>query len=140
MRTVESDRSPKSKTTLLGLIKFAITGGVTTVAHVVSGLAAHHFLGLDPFTANLVAFFVGFLVGYFGHKTFSFNSPSKIQQSMPRFFLLTIANLVLNQTIVVIVSIWLGYPYWLSLAIMVVTVPMSTYLLSRFWVFRDGEF
>ncbi|MGR3762387.1 GtrA family protein (plasmid) [Roseobacteraceae bacterium NS-SX3] len=119
---------------------FIVTGGVTTVVHVLAGLAAHYLLGLDAFNANLVAFAVAFFVSYFGHKNFSFRSPGRVRRSMPRFFVVSVTNLFLNQFIVYSLSTAGGHPYWLSLAVMVAVVPAFTYILSRVWVFSDGDF
>lgn len=127
-------------TVIRSIVTFVFMGGITTVVHVLVGLCAHHFAGLAPFNANLVAFSVAFFLSYFLHKTYSFRSPGRVRRSMPRFFVVSATNLILNQLIVYVFSIVLGHPYWISLAIMVVVVPTFTYILSRVWVFDDGDF
>ena len=125
---------------LRSVTTFVLTGGAVTVIHVAVGLIAHHFGGLEPFNANLVAFAVAFLFSYFGHRNLSFRSPGRIRRSMPRFFALSLTNLVLNQVIVYVVSGIMGYAYWIALGVMVVVVPTFTYMVSALWIFDDGDF
>ncbi len=122
------------------VVTFVVTGGVVTGVHIAVGLLAHHLGGLEPFTANLVAYSVAFFVSYFGHRNYSFRSPGRIQRSMPKFFVISAINLVLNQIIVFTVSDVLGQPYWASLAVMVAIVPTFTYVMSKAWAFSDGDF
>lgn len=119
---------------------FLLTGGTVTVIHVAVGLIAHHIGGLEPFNANLVAFSVAFFFSYFGHRNLSFRSPGRIRRSMPRFFVLSLTNLILNQVIVYMVSDVMGHPYWIALGVMVVVVPTFTYMVSALWIFDDGDF
>lgn len=119
---------------------FVVVGGVTTAVHICAGLLAHHLAGLEPFGANLLAWCVAFLVSYAGHKTYSFRSPGKVRRSMPKFFALSLTNLILNQLIVYTVSTSAGHPYWVSLVAMVAVVPAFTYFMGRMWVFSDGDF
>ncbi|WP_424831814.1 GtrA family protein [Ruegeria sp.] len=122
------------------VVTFVVTGGIVTAVHVAVGLMAHHFAGLDPFNANLVAYSVAFFVSYFGHRNYSFRSPGRIQTSMPKFFVISVINLFLNQIIVFTVSDMLGQPYWASLAVMIAIVPTFTYVMSKIWAFSDGDF
>jgi putative flippase GtrA len=122
------------------MIAFGFVGGFVTLSHIVVGLFSHHILGMTAFTANLVAYCAGFLLGYFGHRQLSFRSKAEIRKSMPKFFVISFSNLLVNQIIVYLFVNVAKYEYWVSLVVMVLTVPALTYLLSRLWAFSDGDF
>lgn len=125
---------------LRSIFMFLMMGGLTTVVHVTVGLIAHYQGGLTAFNANIVAFFAGFTVSYFGHRRYSFRSRGPIGRSMPRFFVIQATSFVINQVVIyVAVNVW-GYPYPLALIAMICVVMPTTYILGRLWAFSDGDF
>ncbi len=105
-----------------------------------TGLLMHHHLGMTTFNASIVAYVAGFFVSYFGHRNYTFRSPGQLSRSMPRFLVVSALGLVFCQVIVYLLVDRIGVEYWIALLVMVVTVPASTYLLSRAWAFNDGAF
>lgn len=119
---------------------FAIMGGMTTVVHIVTGLALHHVAGMTAAKANIVAYITAFFVSYSLHRNVTFRSTASVGQSLPKFLAISVLGFVLCQLIVVMMVNVMGFSYAAALAVMVTTVPVVTYVLSRIWAFRDGHF
>lgn len=122
------------------LFTFGVMGGFVTVVHVTLGLFMHHAVGLSAFWANFVAFCVGFFLSYFGHRRYSFRSRAAVSHSMPRFFVVAITSLVLNQGSVYVIVNMLGQPYIIALGVAILLVGGFGYMMGRLWAFSDGEF
>ena len=131
---------PLRRRSLLGSIAaFGAVGLAASLMHVIVGLTLVHTGTLAPFSANIVAFLSAFLISYFGHRRYSFDSSAKHSRSLPRFLAVALLGLVLNQILVWIVVDRLGFAYAYCLVLLVTVVPAVTYVLSRYWAFSDIE-
>jgi putative flippase GtrA len=95
-------------------------------------------LGLAPFWANLCAFATAVLVSYFGNLIWTFGMAEEGLGRLPRFVALALCGLVANQAIVFAVVDVAGWSYRLALVIVVLLVPVLTYLASCRWVFHTA--
>lgn len=118
---------------------FGAVGVAASVTHATVGILLVRNGILEPFKANILAFLTAFVVSYVGHYSFSFRSDAAHGGALTKFFLVAVLGLAMNQMIVLIVVNWQKLPYELALGIVFLTVPVSTYLLSRFWAFRSTE-
>lgn len=118
------------------LSRFGFVGIVATVIHVVLGLSLHSGLGIVPFWANLLAFCCALGVSFLGQTRLTFPHATADATAFLRFATVALTGLALNQTIVWLVTSALDRPYWLALAIIVLTVPWVTFALLKFWALR----
>ncbi len=96
------------------------------------------YLDASAHVANVSGFLCAFPVSYFGHRFFSFASQSAPhKQALPKFFLVAVTGFVANHLMLLALLIFTPLPFWLALAIVMVIVAMSTYLMSRFWAFKS---
>lgn len=116
--------------------RFAVVGGAATATHLCVGLLLAETVGLEPFWANLWAFAAAVLVSYFGNLVWTFGMASEGLGRLPRFVALALCGLAANQAIVFIAVSLAGWNYRVALAIVLLVVPVLTYLGSRQWVFR----
>jgi putative flippase GtrA len=116
--------------------RFAVVGGAATATHLCVGLLLAETLGLAPFWANLWAFAAAVLVSYFGNLVWTFGMTSEGLGRLPRFVALALCGLAANQAIVFAAVTMAGWNYRVALAIVLLVVPVLTYLGSRQWVFR----
>ncbi len=119
------------------LKRFAITGGAATIAHVVAGLALHHFAGLSPLWANFFAFLTAWIVSYLGNWFWTFEARTTHRYSAPRFLIVALGSFALNQAIVWFTTGILDWPFWLALVPVVIIVPLAGFLASRYWAYND---
>ncbi|NOC47421.1 GtrA family protein [Ruegeria sp. HKCCD7559] len=120
---------------LKSILSFGVVGILATVTHALLAVTLIEISDLHPFSANAFGFGTGFIVSYFGHHRFSFQSEAGHRRAMPRFLAVAGFGLLLNQVIVyLIVNLW-GLNYFIALNVIILTVPATTYLASRRWAF-----
>ena len=122
--------------TLEQLSRFGFVGVLATAVHVGVGLGLNGVVGIQPLWANLVAFGCALGVSFFGQSRLTFPGSAANGGAFLRFAVIAVSGLGLNQIIVWVVTSLLGRPYWLALAIIVLTVPGITFLLLKFWALR----
>jgi putative flippase GtrA len=120
------------------MARFAVVGAAATATHVSVGLVLAEGLGLAPFWANLWAFATAVLVSYAGNLVWTFGMAAEGFGRLPRFVALALCGLVANQTIVFIAVDLAGWSYRVALVVIVLAVPLLTYLASCRWVFRPA--
>ncbi len=120
------------------VLGFLSVGALAAGVHYVVALLAHAS-GLGPANANWCGFLAAFPVSYIGHRAWTFRgTQSRHQHAFPKFLAVALLGFFGNQGL-----LWCGLnytplPFWLVLAMVMVMVAASTYVLSRFWAFRHG--
>lgn len=118
---------------------FFFVGLLAALTHYLVAVMATAQLNWTEASANLCGFCCAFPVSYFGHRGWSFRKQiSAHGQSLPRFFLLATSGFIANQLLVLAALRWTPMPFWLVLALVMLIVATSTYLLSRHWAFRHS--
>jgi putative flippase GtrA len=119
------------------LIRFAISGGLATLTHITVFVALVEWLQLRPLYASVPAFLAAVVVSYTLNYRWTFRADGPHQVLFPRFVLVALAGLVLNLLITYLVvdlgHFWYGY----ALVAIILIIPVTTFLLSRFWVFQE---
>ncbi|MEZ5654225.1 MAG: GtrA family protein [Burkholderiaceae bacterium] len=91
----------------------------------------------SPLAANLLAWIVAFGVSFTGHHRFSFRGHGRQPiGSAGRFAVVSFTGLLVNETAYAMLLRWTGLPYPIALMVVLATVAVGTWLLSRHWVFR----
>lgn len=121
---------------LRSILDFGTIGILATATHVLVGLGLVHLGLLAPFGANVIAFLVAFAVSYIGHRSYSFRSTAAHRSALPRFLLVALGGLLMNQVTVVVVVHRMMLPYAAALVIIVTVIPAVTFVFARYWAFR----
>jgi putative flippase GtrA len=122
------------------LIRFGLSGGVATLTHVAVFVALVEWVNLRPVYASVPAFLTAVGVSYVLNYRWTFQATGPHQVLLPRFVLVAVIGLVLNLFITYLfvdqAQLWYGY----ALMAIILVIPITTFVLSRFWVFhqRDG--
>lgn len=116
---------------------FGVVGALAALTHYVMAVVLEH-QGASAHVANVSGFLSAFPVSYFGHRFFSFASQNASHgQALPKFFLVAVSGFVANHLMLLALLKFTPLPFWLALALVMVVVAVSTYLLSRFWAFKS---
>lgn len=123
---------------LLGLmIRYGLVGVLASLVHAAISLALHKLLGMDPFWSHATGFFGGLITAYLGHYHYSFKDDGSHKQRFPKFVITALTGFALHQTGVYILVNHLQLDYSTqALPLLMVSVPVITFLMSKFWVFR----
>lgn len=132
------------------ITRFGLVGLAATATHVLAfAVLMESFAGLQGSVANLMAFGLAVVVSYFGHARYTFPAQGGPDASgtprgrgpyrcFARFTITAVIGLILNSAIVYAIVDHLGYPYAWAVPPMIAVVPAITFLIAKFWTFREG--
>ena len=118
---------------------FTLVGAAAAVVHYVIAVTLEGMFAVPPGWANLIGFSFAFPVSYLGHSRLSFNGQGAThRRALPRFFTIAVTGFLGNQTLLLGLLAWSGWPFWLALALVLALVAFLTYMLSRYWAFKSA--
>ena len=115
--------------------RFGVVGLSAMFCHGVSLWFWADQVGLGAVFSNSLAFLAAFGISYFGHYHWTFRSEASHVESMSKFFMVALAGFFLNMLIMYLVTAIYGLNHWWGFVLIVITIPLMTYLVSRCWVF-----
>jgi len=120
---------------------FIAVGSAAALTHLGVVAVVVELLALRPLTANVIGFCVAFLVSFAGHARWTFPlSPERFAAARARFFAVACTGFVLNQAAYAEALNLFGPRYYLpSLAVVLIGVAVSTFLLSKLWAFAQPQ-
>jgi len=128
------------------LIRFGIIGLMTTFVHLSIFVAAIEYAELSGSISNLIAFSAAVIVSFFGHYFYSFKdqlgdtNDARGLIHMPaflKFCLVSTGGFLLNSLIAWSIVDSLNMDYWIAVIMMMTVTPITIFLLSKYWVFRQ---
>ncbi|MCI0510662.1 putative flippase GtrA [Chromohalobacter marismortui] len=115
-------------------VRFGLVGGIATGAHLlVAGVLLGFWPVMSEFAANVMAFLVAFQVSLIGHRRVTFRRRGRAR----RFFLVAASGFALNNGVLAALLAVTPLGGFVAVAIATLTVPVLTYVASRFWAFRE---
>ncbi len=119
------------------LLRFAVSGGLATATHVLVFVMLVEWLSVRPVWAAAPAFVVALFISYGMNYHWTFSASGLHRVLLPRFVVVALLGLVLNlgitYAVVDVAHYWYGY----ALLLVVLLVPLVTFFLSKFWVFKE---
>ena len=118
---------------------FVMVGCLAAAVHwsVVVGLV--ELAAWRPLLANLAGWLVALGVSFGGHHGLSFRGHGvPASRSAARFFVVSAAGFTINESAYAALLRWSGHRYDILLALVLATVALATWWLSRHWVFRHS--
>lgn len=115
---------------------FLVVGALAALVHYIVAVTLEGWFDVKPAWSNILGFCSAFPVSYVGHRTFTFADKTKPHhQAFPRFLLVAVLGFLANQTLVLLALHFTMMPFWLVLALVMLLVAVSTYVLSKYWAF-----
>ena len=129
-----------NNTTLRLMFRYGVVGVLASLVHWLVSYWMFDSFHRPYLTAHSIGFFSGLLPAYFGHYFFSFKDSRQHKQLFPKFFLVSFLAFFIHEAsaFLLVDKVKLDYSS-LVLPVLVVLVPVFTFLLNRFWVFSDKE-
>jgi len=116
---------------------FTMVGAAAALVHYIVAVALESGAAIAASNANIVGFLCAFPVSYFGHRALSFSTQkTSHSQAFPKFLMIACGGFLGNQLLVISALHMTSLPFWLVLAVAMVIVAISTYILSRYWAFK----
>ncbi|MFC3195148.1 GtrA family protein [Marinicella sediminis] len=119
------------------MVRYGLVGVLASVVHAAISLLLHEVFAIAPFTAHASGFAGGLVTAYLGHYHYSFKDDGQHRSRFPRFVITSLTGFALHQGGVWWLVSQLGWDYsTMALPALMLTIPLVTFLLSKFWVFR----
>ena len=126
-----------AKFRLREIIAFGFVGGLATITHYLFALIANEWLQLPLYLANLIGYLSAAGVSFIGHSKVTFQVDMN-HVLLRRFCLMSIATFGLSEVLLLSLENGLNLQSRIVMLIVVVTIPAMSYLLNKFWVYRQN--
>ena len=114
-----------------------VIGAVPAAVHYIVAVTLESGFSVAPAWANSIGFVLAFPVSYLGHSKLSFvRHTASHRTALPRFLAIALTSFLGNQALLLSLLAWLAWPFWITLAFVMVIVAFLTYVLSRYWAFK----
>jgi putative flippase GtrA len=130
---------PRSSGVVREIPLFAVIGITATALNYVAALTAQDLLRLSSLPAGVVGYAAAVGVSYFGNSLLTFRRPAMHGPQFARFAAISLVGLAINLGLVFAGTHVLGWPLWKALIPVVLIVPASTFVMSKFWAFQAAE-
>ncbi len=117
---------------------FIVVGVAATLCNAAVAIAAQRLLGVAPLTASLIGYLSAVGISYLGNSLLTFRRPVMHGPQFAKFVVISLVGFAINQTIVFLATSRLHWPLVVAEIPVVLIVPPSTFLMSKFWAFREG--
>ena len=122
----------------LQMLRYALAGGLITLAVAASYWAIAEFLGVDPMVSLTIVFLVFSGISYLVHGVFTFKGHGARDRHHvrgTRFIAINILGFLVNQGFVCYLVKYLDGPTWWATIPMVLFTPLLTFALHRRFVY-----
>ena len=126
----------RAKIEVFTLWRFSLIGALASTVHIGLVWVLIENAGMNPFTANLVAYLTAFGFSFAGQYTWTFRSQRTWSKALVRFFLVSLVAFGLNNLVLALSLETSLVSDSVAAVLAAMTIPLFTYLLSRFWAFR----
>lgn len=124
---------------MTALLRFAASGAIATATHAILFAASVELLGIMPVIATSLSFCVALIVSYGLNYHWTFKSSGAHRVMLPRYATVALVGLALNVVITFVVVNMGGYWYGYALLAVISTVPVVSFLLSKYWAFGTSR-
>lgn len=122
------------------LFRYGIVGVVASVIHGLVSYIVVNTFDIYYLYAHSVGFIFGLFTAYLGHYFYSFKETKNHRDRFPKFFVIALIAFIIHELSAYVLVDFSGFDYSTRvLPFLVVTVPIFTFLLNRFWVFSDAD-
>ncbi|AMO57364.1 hypothetical protein GZ77_15715 [Endozoicomonas montiporae] len=119
------------------IIKFTVVGAFAALVHLITLWLGVNFLALDPVIGNIIAFVFAFTASFCGQSLWTFNHKSHNPSAALRYLMVQLlCSFLLNQSFYTLLIVYTSLHYLVSSFIVLITIPVITFTLSKYWAFR----
>ncbi|MFP4514574.1 MAG: GtrA family protein [Parcubacteria group bacterium] len=122
------------------MVKYLISGGLSTATHLIVLSLVYSYLGLQIITATTLAFFVAFGVSFSLQKFWTFrNKDNKYFHQLYFYLLVAVFNLFFNAALMQALVVNLDFHYLLAQLFTSALVALNSFLLYKYLVFKHNK-
>lgn len=119
------------------LFRFGMVGIAAAIVHFSCVTLFVELSLMKPLIANIFAYIIAFQVSYSGHRYWTFRGTvTQHRVAFPKLLLVSTLTFLANESLFYIFMSYFNLPYQIALLIVLTILPLGTFALSKFWVFR----
>lgn len=115
---------------------FGVVGILATLTHYFCALVSHEKLLISIYIANLIGYLCAVAVSFIGHSLLTFNVGLKLKFLGP-FILVSVSTFFVSECVLWVLQDVMRLDPRISIAIIVITIPVISYILNKFWVYKS---
>lgn len=116
--------------------RFALVGGISTVAYGIFTMVSIQQLALSPMIATIMGYLIAIPLNYLLQRLFTFRSKTAMKRELPRFLVVHSLNMAGSFAIMLVIVKAMHADYRWGIATTMVVVPILVFLAMDTWVFR----
>ena len=117
--------------------RYIVVGGLGTAVHLAVLTFMVERYGTGVVYATVAGFVAALFISYVLNHYWTFQSQRRHGSSFWRYVLVCLSGLLLNTCMVFVMVEYLGWWYLSAQLCVILVVPMSNYLLNRYWAFAS---
>ncbi len=117
------------------LVCFGIVGVAATLTHYLMALGSHEGLGLNLYAANLMGYVTAMTVSFYGHGWLTFRV-ELTRATLQRFVIASVSTFLSSELLLWALETGTDLSHRITLSIVVISVPLVSFVLNKFWVYR----
>lgn len=118
-------------------MRYGVVGVLGTIVHFGVAIVLVEWLRVDPIAATVVGFACAVVVSFVLNRNWTFGSRVALGPGLLRYLSVSLLGFALNVAIMATVTRVLLLDYRIGLAIVVLVIPATNFLLNARWTFRD---
>lgn len=120
------------------IMRYGIIGSMAAATQYLAVILIVELAQADPVYANMIGYCCGFVISLTGHRLWTFATTTRhIKLIVPHLLLTTSLNFTINQSAFYFLYRHLHFHYTNALILCIIVATSVTFLLNKFWVFRD---
>ncbi len=117
--------------------RYGLVGAVATVAYFAATFAGVEWCGWQPAFASIAAQAVTAAPSFYAHALYSFRVTAD-REYFTRYVVITAFSFLVNFSLVWILTRQAQITYRPAIVAVAIAIPLTNFLLNRFWVFLPG--
>lgn len=117
------------------LFCFGVVGVAATLTHYLIALSAHEVADISVYISNLMGYVTAMAVSYFGHGLLTFRV-TLTRATLRRFVVASVSTFLFSEALLWALESGTTLSSRVTLSIVVVSVPVFSFVLNKFWVYQ----
>lgn len=119
-------------------LSFVVIGGGCTLIQYIILYGLTEFLGVAPVISSSIGYALSAILNYLLNRRLTFSSERKHSESVPRFFAISVAGLIINAAIIYLFQTLGGVHYLIAQIISTIIVLFWNFSANRAWTFNKN--
>lgn len=115
------------------IIRYGLVGGMSTLIHFLTASMYIYFVNSSVFQSNIIGFLVAYVFSYLMQSKFVFEYKINIEKAV-KYFIVQFGVLL---PAIVVSSLFDDYNSYIKTAIIVILLPLITFIIHKFWTFKE---